>query len=185
MQKAIKVADFLLPSEIAIINDVISKSRVLLEDDNFGRIIYDVTFPSEVTDRIQADVEKLLGKKLRPISASYVEYRSEYGQPNLPPHFDGDNNDLIIDYQLKSNTSWGLGVDGDLYEMNDNDAIMFNPNEYPHWRPYKTFQEGEYVGMIFFRFVDFSWKEVDYSHKRLSQEDSAFDVARAARELTR
>ena len=32
-------------------------------------------------------------------SATYVEYNSKYGSPSLPPHFDGDSNDLIINYQ--------------------------------------------------------------------------------------
>jgi hypothetical protein len=182
MNNVYKVEEFLLPSEIEIVNEAIANSMHLQDDNNLGRIIIGIGFPDSVIEAIQERTERLLNKKLRPMSVSYVEYRLEHGQPNLPPHFDGDNNDLIIDYQLKSNTSWDLGVDGKLFDMNDNNALIFNPNEYPHWRPHKTFTEGEYVGMIFFRFPDLSWTEVDYSNKRLSQQDNAFDEARSLRD---
>ena len=182
MKNVYRVDQFLLPNEIQAVNDAVFVSKQIMDDTNLGRIIIGISLPDPVIDAIQERTEKLLNKKLRPLSASYAEYRLEYGQPNLPPHFDGDNNDLIIDYQLNSNTSWGLGVDGELFEMNDNTAIIFNPNEYPHWRPRKEFQEGEFIGVVFFRCPDYSWEEVDYSDKSLWQEDNAFDKARSLRD---
>jgi hypothetical protein len=182
MKNVYKVDEFLLPNEIKAINDAIFVSKQLMDDAIYGRIIIGIDLPDSIINAIKQKAERLLNKKLRKMSASYAEYRLEYGQPNLPPHFDGDNNDLIIDYQLNSNTSWGLGVDDELFEMNDNTAIMFNPNEYPHWRPRKEFQEGEYMGVVFFRCPDYSGEEVDYSSKALSQQDSAFDKARAIRD---
>lgn len=95
--------------------------------------------------------------------ATYAEYNSKYGTPRLPPHFDGDWNDLIINYQLTSNTDWSIGVDLNVYEMKDNSALVFNPNKNVHWRPRKIFHEGEFVRMIFFRFYN-SKNISDYSH---------------------
>lgn len=96
-------------------------------------------------------------------SATYVEYNSKYGNPSLPPHFDGDSSDLIINYQLLSNTRWPIGVDFDVYDLKNNSAVLFNPNKNVHWRPRKSFSDGEFVKMIFFRFQN-SKNIADYSH---------------------
>jgi hypothetical protein len=97
--------------------------------------------------------------------AAFVEYNLEYGNPNLPTHLDGDFNDLIINYQLSSNTSWDIGVDFNAYKMEDNSAVLFNPNKNVHWRPRKLFKDGEFVKMIFFRFHKLN-NISDYSHLR-------------------
>lgn len=86
-------------------------------------------------------------------SVTYVEYNSKYGIPELPPHYDGDKNDLIINYQLDANTRWDLGIDFETFEIKNNSALIFNPNESAHWRPKKIFNSGEFVKMIFFRFA--------------------------------
>ena len=181
MENVHAISNFLLPDELAIIEDLLAKrnNQDNMEDPGLGRIIYSVQIPYEVLDSIRIRVEALLNKPLENINAMFVDYDAKYGQPNLPPHFDGDNNSLIIDYQYKSNTSWGLGVNSTVYEMEDNKAIIFNPNEYPHWRPHKTFQKGEYITMMFFRFPD---KDIDYSHMRHSQDHPIFDEARKVRD---
>jgi hypothetical protein len=176
-----EISNFLLPQELEAIERKIKNREVLKEDDSLGRVLYTVPDLYEVNGAIQQRVANLVGKKLDSIGGVFAEYSSKYGQPNLPPHFDGDNNSLIIDYQYKSNTSWGLGVDTTVFEMEDNKAIIFNPNEYPHWRPRKTFKEGEAITMIFFRFPDNSGK-VDYSHLRMSQDDDIFADIRKRRD---
>lgn len=110
-----------------------------------------------------------------------VKYSAEYGQPVLPPHFDHDTNDLVVDFQLSSNTSWDLGVDTKNYEMVDNSAVIFNANEHIHWRPHKTFKDGEYITMVFWRFFN-SEKRSDYSHLDLSNNDEILAEANKARD---
>ncbi len=113
-----------------------------------------------------------------------VVYSSEYGEPNLPPHFDGDSTDLIINYQLDSNTSWDIALDTEVYPMEDNSALIFNPNESIHWRPHKTFKEGEYVRMVFFRFYNPAGRS-DYSHLNFMQDDAIFKEPNKLREKLR
>lgn len=185
MKNVYEVSNFLLPEELDIIEELLTtKQKQSIDPDsmldpNLGRIIYMIPIPINILNDIQIRVEALLGRPLKDMNAMFVDYESKYGQPNLPPHFDGDQNDVIVDYQYKSNTSWGLGVSSTVYEMEDNKAIIFNPNEYPHWRPHKTFQEGEYITMMFFRFPD---ESIDYSHMRLSQNDPIFEEARKIRD---
>ena len=85
-------------------------------------------------------------------SVASCTYSNEFGIPNLPPHFDNTEQGHIMNFQLDSNTSWDIGLNLDTYPMEDNSALLFNANEVAHWRPHKTFNPGEYVTMIFFRF---------------------------------
>jgi hypothetical protein len=173
MENVYEVSSFLLPDELEVIDEIIKDKRFKQEDATLGRILYNLPVPDKILENIQLRVEAVVSKKLSLINASFADYDSKYGQPNLPPHFDGDNNNLIVDYQYKSNTSWGLGVSSTVFQMEDNKAVMFNPNEYPHWRPRKKFNDGEYITMVFFRFPDYDGK-IDYSHMRYSQNDEIF-----------
>jgi hypothetical protein len=181
MKNVYEIPNFLLPEELDMIERNIKNKEVIKEDGLLGRILYTVPELYEMNDAIQQRVAKVVGRELDSIGGVFAEYNSKYGQPNLPPHFDGDNNSLIIDYQYKSNTSWGLGVDTTVFKMEDNKAIIFNPNEYPHWRPHKTFKEGEKITMIFFRFPDRSGK-TDYSHMRIHPDDEIFADIRKIRD---
>ena len=106
-----------------------------------------------LTIRLTKLANYISGLDLTLSSITYVEYSSRYGTPSLPPHYDGDNNDLIINYQFDSNTRWDLGVNFETYEIKNNSALVFNPNKTAHWRPNKIFNDGDFVKMIFFRFA--------------------------------
>jgi hypothetical protein len=155
----------------------------------YGRAMYDsftdiefFKFRGEIELDLPVKVNTLLGTNFSTVEFSgLVEYNLNYGEPNLPPHFDGDSTDLIFNYQIESNTVWPLGVDEDVIELGDNSALLFNPNASVHWRPIKKFEVGEYVKMAFFRFKNTETPS-NYNHLRLSQDDSIFDSARKVRE---
>jgi hypothetical protein len=181
MEKVYKIPNLFSEEQIAVIDEIVGAAEPEKEDSVLGRALYAVAFPPMVTTTLIERVSELLGKTIdKEVSSSYVEYRKEYGQPNLPPHFDGDSNDLIVDYQLRSNTDWGIGLDCEFFSMKDNDALVFNPNENAHWRPHKTFEDGQYVGMLFFRFPDYTGK-INYANKRYPQNHPIFDEAIAFR----
>jgi hypothetical protein len=109
-------------------------------------------------------------------SLTYVEYNSLCGNPNLPPHLDSDVNDLILNIQIESNTDWALGLDLKTYTIEDNSALMFNPNKQIHWRAHKEFKDGEYVRMLFVRFFN-PKSPSDYSHLDVLQDHEMFKEA--------
>ena len=166
------------------INDIFSEEEISSFNNMFNQISNDATDElfdfsiSEELGRVNFTVHNMQEDLLKkPIdiakssldfdcvlaSVTFVEYNSKYGNPNLPPHFDGDTTDLIINYQLSSNAEWDIGVGFDLFKIEDNSALVFNPNESAHWRTIKTFKEGDFVRMIFFRFTN-SNRLTDYSH---------------------
>ena len=127
---------------------------------NLGRVQINniaIQMPQSVKDKIY----ELVGPDLAIDHALYVEYNSKYGKPNLPPHLDGDTNDLILNYQLDSNTQWDIGIDLNTYSLKNNSAIIFNGNTNIHWRVHKEFKKQEYVKMIFIRLFS-TVKKSDY-----------------------
>lgn len=190
MNNVYKIENFLSPEELAAIDNILTNEDMWAQrsdrkvDKNLGRVMYTISLPENIRKNIIQRAEAIFGKKLDGFGINFVDYDGKYGTPNLVPHFDGDNNSVIIDYQYKSNTSWGLAVNTTVFEMNDNDALIFNPNEYPHWRPHKKFEEGEFVTMIFIRFPS---PETDYTHMNFVEESDGFqeakDMLRQARKL--
>jgi hypothetical protein len=188
---AIKITDVFSEDELNTFNKIITdiKMKTLDSEESLsvndsvcdidpvlGRLsIGDISkyFPNNIKDKIKEIANKFLGTTVASNSAGYALYSNKYGSPNLPPHFDGDTNDVIINFQLSSNTSWDLGLGLNTYTLENNSAIVFNGNTNIHWRPHKTFGNGEYVEMIFFRFYNKS-KRTDYSNVPMNQIDDAF-----------
>jgi hypothetical protein len=129
-----------------------------------GRLQFGGLFLSDsIRSKLNKIIEEFPYINLSLGHATVVEYNNKYGEPNLPVHYDHDNHDLIINFQLMSNTVWPIGVDCEAYNLKDNSAVVFNPNGFTHWRPHKKFKDGEFVTMIFFRFMN-EQNPSDYSH---------------------
>ena len=170
-------------AEIELIHDAISLHTIDI-DSNLGRgFIGNITneLAQEVKGKIYRIISDISNAPLAISHIAYAEYSSKHGKPNLPPHFDGDTNDLIINMQLESNTTWDIGLNLETYTLEDNSALIFNANTEIHWRTHKEFKEGEYVSMLFMRFYNLE-KRSDYSYVPMNQIDPVFDEARALRD---
>jgi len=95
----------------------------------------------------------------------FTRYSKEFGSIGLGPHIDDHDVNFKIDYQLESNRNWDLIVENNRYCLKDNSALVFSPSEQVHWRAPVTFNDKEYVDMIFF---DFTTKSQE---PRLTQEE--------------
>ena len=194
-----KINDLFSSAELNILYAFINSIVIPIKDD--GTYIYDTDngwedctiskylgrlqtsseVPKEVCDNLSSIAKSISLKELTSSGMTYVEYNKKYGTPNLPPHLDGDGKDLIITYQISSNTSWDIGVDLGTHSMEDNSALVFNANKNIHWRPHKVFAEGDYVRMIFFRFQDVD-NIVDNSHLRYSSDHEIYDEVNKLRD---
>lgn len=186
-----KLDNLLTAKEIRTLNQILENltEESLKVKDNYGRRIFEeVEIPAKIVKKLTKLANRFSdrGTKLEllyPVNGA--EYSLNYrGEPNLPPHFDGDFNDIIIDYQLASSsdleTQWPLGVNLETYPLQDNQALIFNPNANIHWRPIRAFKEGEYVRMFFFRFYNPA-NPSDYSHLPNHPQDRVFDGVTAYR----
>ena len=170
-------------NEMQLLNEIVPTYEAEV-DATLGRIyIGDIknSLTQEMKDKLYKIVDDISDAPLVMDHALYVEYNAKYGRPNLPPHFDGDTNDLIINMQIASNTHWDLGLNLDIHRLADNSALVFNGNTEIHWRVHKEFQEGEYVKMLFIRFYN-SVNRPDYSYLPNNQLDEIFKEVREFRD---
>jgi hypothetical protein len=167
--------DDIFSEEELIILKYLFKNTLDIEiDPTLGRkIVYIRDIPELLLSKIINIANSISDEPISFTHLMSVEYNKQYGEPNLPVHFDGDTNELIVNFQLSSNISWDLGVNDQTYPLKDNSAVIFNPNLNSHWRPKKVFKDGDHVAMIFFRFEKTN-KKTDYSHLRFSQNDPIF-----------
>jgi hypothetical protein len=143
--------------------------------------LIDEYLSNDIKNKIIQIASDIVGEECVIEHALHAIYSNKYGTPSLPPHFDWDSNDLIVNFQLTSNTSWDVGINLDLYSVVDNSALVFNANTEVHWRPHKTFNDGEYIEMIFFRCHKIG-KKSDFSYMSNSETDKMFVNANKMRD---
>jgi len=75
--------------------------------------------------------------------------------PNLWPHMDQYACQITIDLCIeKNNLEWGLLVDGEFFEEEENSAVIFYGQQQVHGRPaYPTDDEDSYITLLFLHFV--------------------------------
>lgn len=187
--------DVLSPEEIDIVNKIIDHVHIPVGPDGkyvnmegnggtgiceqLGRLqIGDIAYelPKDIVNKLTDLANSISDQPLIMSHAMYVEYSGKHGVPDLPPHFDRDTNNLIINMQLASNTRWDLGINVETYTLEDNSALIFNGNTNIHWRVHKKFTEDEYVKMLFIRFHD-PKNRPDYSLESNDQDYEAFKGA--------
>ena len=125
----------------------VTETHKIIHNTHVGKIMFDINVPDSVKIKVQ-NIASENGFILPFHRASYAEYSAEWGAPALPDHLDSAEL-FMVDYQLSSNTNWGLVIDGNLYDLKDNECIAFCPKRNMHGRPEKVFKDGEYVRMLF------------------------------------
>ena len=111
-----KITNVFTEDQIILLNNLINNAE-LRDDTLLGRKIGDLDLPYEIRTLMNDIVNESFSKSLSLGSVTYVEYNNKYGIPNLPPHFDGDNIDLIFNFQFESNTEWALGLDLEVHNL--------------------------------------------------------------------
>lgn len=143
--------------------EVINLKEPIDIDDNTNKIysvmgrldVEKLHFDKIIIEKIEKTLSNLYPNKKFYIGNKYIissTYSGLYGRPGLSEHKDGGFPlQIIVDYQLDSNTSWNIKVDGQEYEIGNNDALVFDPVISSHSRPQKDFNLNDYVTMIYFR----------------------------------
>jgi len=131
---------------------LINQDDVVMIDRENGRLMAEILpTPEHIIEKLKKVMKDNYGS-CEYISTVYAEYSSNTGNPKLNGHFDAKLDTTLIDYQLASNTTWPITVDGTNYELIDNQAVLLRPFKQYHGRPQKTFEKDEYVNMLFFFF---------------------------------
>jgi hypothetical protein len=132
-------------------DDTIAISR-----SDFARIdLRNLKIPKEIINEISEKLveNNFLKYKYCGSSTAWL-YNKNLGNPKLTDHIDHteDENTIMVDYQLDSNTDWAISVENKNYILSNNQALIFCGKKQKHSRPFKKFNDGEFVTNIVFRF---------------------------------
>lgn len=125
--------------------------------ERYGQKISNFRMPKSALDKIVAICEEVSGVSGLVLEAyqfsryeKFVKPDGTVSMPILFPHYDSfPEPRFTFDYQISSNTSWPLVVEGTELVLKDNQALTFSGTHQIHWRTDKTFNEGEFIDMIF------------------------------------
>jgi hypothetical protein len=143
--------------EIDYLKDIIKEKESLklytLRPDT-GRIAISLMYlKPEIIDKVEKIIKNSYGKDYKIKDVGFQRYKLEYGHPNLKPHLDNGNCEVVFDYQIEANKKWDVVVNGNSVGLNDNDAVIFEGEKDAHWRKPTRFSPNEYVSMINFNAV--------------------------------
>jgi hypothetical protein len=152
--------NILSESEIADIYRIIENPIQKRLPNQFAQTVSDFDLPETIAQKIIDYSQKISGESGLEISEyQFARYQnvqeSESGEqilPNLIPHWDASFEEprFTFDYQIGGNTTWPLVVEGKEFVLQNNSALTFSGTHQIHWRVPKSFQEDEYLDMVFF-----------------------------------
>lgn len=80
--------------------------------------------------------------------------RKECCVPHLWEHVDQNGTQTTIDIAIENTANWGINIEGEYFEQNPNDAVVFCGQQHIHSRPpYPTKDTGKYVTALFLHFT--------------------------------
>jgi hypothetical protein len=151
-----KVRDFLSPdqySELKRISDDIMASNdpVFVDKRKFGRKL---TVDPLILKQIQFEkhdvAETVFGVKLKP---SFTILSMYHDEGNMYYHYDRDMCRYMINISVYSNCEWGLIVNDNVYNLNNNEAIFMSGTFHKHGRE-GTLDKGDLVYNAFIYYVE-------------------------------
>jgi len=132
------------------------EDTVGINRSDFARIdLHNLKIPTVAVDEILKKLieNNLMGYKYCGSSTAWL-YKKSLGNPKLTDHIDSteDENTIMVDYQLEGNTNWAIRVENKDYTLLNNEALVFWGKKQRHSRPFKKFNDGEFLTNVMFRF---------------------------------
>jgi hypothetical protein len=168
-EKNLIIENVLSEEEIAEVYRIIEKPNNTYLMKLFTQTIVDFNLPLSIHKKIIDYSENISGESdLEIAEYQFARYRNTFDEesntmfkPNLTPHCDSTFKEprFTFDYQLGGNTTWDLVVEEKEFTLANNSALTFSGTHQVHWRKHKTFEDHEYIDMIFFHLKKKNSKE--------------------------
>jgi hypothetical protein len=157
IEKNYVISDVLTKEEIDQIYERLESPYREYVKQPYGQQISDFWMPPSAINKIVEHCENITGIPGLILEAyqfsryeKFVMADGTTSYPNLTPHYDNfEEPRFTFDYQISSNTSWPIVVEGVEFELEDNQAVTFSGTHQVHWRSKKIFEDGEFIDMIF------------------------------------
>lgn len=141
---------------------------------HMSRQLVEFECPKEIEEVMDSYAKPVYSEEIKLCHYNYIKYDLEYGDgkyaPSLPPHIDADENLVTFNFQIGGNIDdWDLVIEGEHYQLKNNDAMVFSAVNHVHWRPKRKWKPGEFIEIVSF----------DYcppSNYRFTGEDNPLDA---------
>jgi hypothetical protein len=149
--------NILTDKEIAQIYSSVDLSNKALLVEIHAQNVFDFILEDSTAKKIISYCEEISGVSGLVIEEyQFARYeKTKLGEKTLEPkltiHSDYfEEPRFTFDYQIGGNTSWPIVVEGKSFELKNNEALSFSGTHQVHWREPKTFNDKEYIDMVFF-----------------------------------
>jgi hypothetical protein len=143
--------------------------------------VWDVSLGEEIEDRINEVVKNSLGDHLvLKKDYSFARYSPKFGyRAKLFPHYDTRPSQRVtFDIQLKASEPWALVVEEDVYNLQDNQALVFAGTQQIHWREEKELSPDAEIDMIFCHLEYVTDMSLDENQEEILRERSNFLISK-------
>lgn len=122
-----------------------------------ARMQIEVMYPEHIRRKLEDFASDLVGEEVKMFHNSYLSYNLEHNpdsNPKLPVHYDSDNyfTKLTMDYQLDANIDWPIVIEGESFNLQYGDLLVFWGAGQAHWREPVRFKEGDNTEVLTMHF---------------------------------
>jgi hypothetical protein len=137
--------------EIFSIINKYPKDKIRVQKWGGQGVLDDIKISEGIVSTIESMSSKAVGEELMLAEFSIARYSPEYGyEVKLFPHYDTRPVEMfILDIQLKTNEQWGIIVEGQQFNLVDNQSILFSGTQQMHWREDKILGDNAEIYMMF------------------------------------
>lgn len=171
------IKDFFTKEELAEILEIVERQKNDKTLNEFyaplilpqmARMQIEVMYPPYIQEKLEKFASELVGEDLSMYHNSYLSYNRIHNpdaNPKLPVHYDSDNyySKLTLDYQLDKNIDWPIVIEGEHFNLEYGDLLIFWGAGQVHWRDPVLFKEGDNTEVLTMHFS----KKEDYEQLNL------------------
>lgn len=192
------VKDFFSAEEVEVLQAIIKYQKSAKDLSEFyapmllpelSRMQIEVMYPEHIRMRLEKFASDMVGEEVFMYHNSYLSYNKEHNSgsnPKLPVHYDSDNyfSKLTMDYQLGANIDWPIVIEGESFNLQYGDLLVFWGAGQVHWREPVLFKEGDNTEVLTMHFstakdfeeLNFPARDPEERKKRLAtwQADPVF-----------
>lgn len=160
------IKNFFTEEEVEVLLAIVNYQKKAKDLDEFfsplvlpsmARMQIEVMYPEHIRRKLERFASEMVGEEVHMYHNSYLSYNLEHNpdvNPKLPVHYDSDNyfSKLTMDYQLNANIDWPIVIEGESFNLQYGDLLVFWGAGQAHWREPVRFRDGHNTEVLTMHF---------------------------------
>lgn len=160
------IKNFFTEEEVEVLLAIVNYQKKAKDLDEFfaplvlpsmARMQIEVMYPEHIRRKLERFASEMVGEEVHMYHNSYLSYNLEHNpdvNPKLPVHYDSDNyfSKLTMDYQLGANIDWPIVIEGESFNLQYGDLLVFWGAGQAHWREPVRFRDGHNTEVLTMHF---------------------------------